>query len=240
MSKSPVNTSIQNYKYLDIITVIFVTTLLLSILVAGIKVVRLELFGKDIVFAAGLLIFPVSYLLGDILTEVYGYARSRRVIWTGFITVLVSVILTNIFVQMPADPNWGLQDAYEKVFGLSLRVALASFTAYFCGEFVNSYVVAKLKVLTNGKNLFYRLIGSTIAGEFVDTLIFYPLAFAGIAGFPTDLLIKVMITNYIIKVLWEVFAYPGTKIIVRKLKALEHEDYYDKDTDFSPFAIFKN
>lgn len=239
----------QGYKYLDIITVVFVLVLVLSNLVASIKVARIDLpefevFGwqspKTFSFGAGLLIFPISYLMGDILTEVYGYARSRKVIWTGFIALIASAALANIFVAMPADPNWGLQDAYEQVFSLSWRVTLASFTAYFCGEFCNSYVVAKLKVLTKGKKLFYRLIGSTVVGEFVDTLIFYPIAFLGLTAFPTDLLIKVMIANYIVKVLWEVAAYPATRKLVTYLKRVENEDYFDKKTNFNPFKFAIN
>lgn len=192
---------------------------------------------ETISFGVGLLIFPISYLMGDILTEVYGYARSRRVIWTGFVFLIISVALANLFVIMPADPDWGLQDAYAKIFSMSFRVSLASMLAYFCGEFCNSYVVAKLKVLTKGKKLFYRLIGSTVAGEFVDTIIFYPIAFAGIAGFPPSLLIKVMIANYTVKVLWEVLAFPMTRRLVNYLKKAENEDYYDTKTDFSPFKV---
>lgn len=236
------------YKYLDIVTVVFVVVLLLSNLVASIKITRVsvpsfEIFGmstpEDLSFGAGLLIFPISYLMGDILTEVYGYARSRRVIWIGFTTLIISVLLANLFVLMPADPNWGLQDAYSKIFSMSIRVSAASMLAYFCGEFCNSFVVAKMKVFTEGKNLFARLIGSTIAGEFVDTLIFYPIAFFGLPEFPTWLLLEVMLLNYIVKVAWEILAFPMTQKIVTFLKKAEQEDYYDYDTDFNPFHLAK-
>lgn len=230
------------YKYLDIITVIFVVTLLLSNLVTSIKVVRLDLpvFGA-ISFGAGILIFPISYLMGDILTEIYGYARTRRVIWTGFIAVIISTSLAQLFVWMPADPDWGLQDCYEKIFTASFRISLASITAYFCGEFTNSFVVAKMKVSTHGKGMFWRLIGSTVAGEFVDTLIFYPIAFLGNPAFPQGLIVKVMIANYCAKVLWELIAYPlFTKKLVNYLKRAEHEDYYDYETDFNPFHFDKS
>ncbi len=246
----------RSYKYLDIITVVFVVVLLLADLVASVKVTQLLIpapenllgllasWGLPVIgsclaisFTTGLFFFPVSYLAGDILTEVYGYDKSRRVIWTGFISLIIANIIIKILVSLPPDPHWTLQPAYEQIFALSMRISAASMFAYFCGEFVNSYTVAKLKVLTQGKNLALRLIGSTMTGELVDTLIFYPLAFIGMQGFPTDLIIKIMITNYIVKVMWEVIAYPATRQLVLFLKHKENEDYYDYKTNFSPFHL---
>ncbi len=246
----------RSYKYLDIITVVFVSVLLLSNLVASVKVTRLliplpesfaglkYILGFPIVdsalalsFTSGLFFFPISYLAGDILTEIYGYNRSRKVIWTGFITLIIANIIVRILIWMPADPLWGLQDSYEDIFGVSMRISFASILAYFCGEFVNNYTLAKLKILNQGKYLGFRLIASTVAGEFVDTMIFYPLAFAGMQGFSSELIIRIMITNYIIKVGWEVFAYPLTRRLITFLKKSEEEDFYDKNTDFSPFHL---
>ncbi|NBV98792.1 MAG: VUT family protein [Proteobacteria bacterium] len=229
---------IRNYKFLNIITVIFVVILLLSNLIASIKITQIDLpFIGKVSFAAGLLFFPISYLVGDLLTEVYGYAKSRQVIWTGFISLIVSNILIKILVSLPPDPNWNLQSSYEAIFAMSFRVSIASMLAFFCGEFCNSYVVAKLKVLCEGKFTALRIIGSTVAGELVDTLIFYPLAFWGDPNFPPDLIFRIMIMNYLVKVIWEVIAYPGTKQLIKFLKRSENEDYYDRHTDFSPFHL---
>lgn len=233
--------SVRSYKFLSAITVIFVVILLLSNLIASIKVTQLDLplVGK-VSFAAGLLFFPVSYLVGDLLTEVYGYAKSRQVIWSGFIALMVSNILIKILIALPPDPNWNLQSSYEAIFSVGFRVSLASMLAFFCGEFCNSFVVAKLKVLCNGKYQAVRIIGSTIAGELVDTLIFYPLAFWGDLNFPPHLIIKIMIMSYVVKVVWEVIAYPGTRLLIKFLKRVENEDYYDRNTDFSPFHLVEN
>jgi len=231
-------TARRSYKYLNFITVTFVVILLLCNLIASIKITQIELplIGK-VSFAAGLLFFPISYLVGDLLTEVYGYAKSRQVIWSGFIALIISNIIIKILVALPPDPNWNLQSSYEAIFAVSFRVSLASMLAFFCGEFCNSFVLAKLKLITKGKYQALRLIGSTIAGELVDTIIFYPLAFWGDPNFPTDLILRIMLMNYIVKVSWEVIAYPLTKQIVKHLKATENEDYYDWDTDFSPFHL---
>ncbi len=223
----------RSYKYLDLVTVVFVVVLLLSNLIASVKITRL----LGVSFTAGLFFFPLSYLIGDVLTEVYGYAKSRRVIWTGFISLLVSNIIIKILINLPPDPHWTLQPAYEQIFGLSLRVSMASMIAYFCGEFANSYVLAKMKVLTEGKWQFARIIGSTVVGELVDTLIFYPLAFLGSNVLSTALIIKLMIANYIIKVSWETIAYPLTRRLLKWLKRTEDEDYYDYNTDFNPLHV---
>ena len=236
----------KSYKYLNIITVAFTTILLLSNIVASIKITEIHLPNfslgswnspSSISFAAGLFFFPISYLIGDLLTEVYGYAVSRRIIWTGFATLFISNIIIAILVALPAHPNWGLQESYEEIFGASIRVSAASMIAYFCGEFVNSFVIAKLKVLTQGKAQALRIISSTAAGEFIDTLIFYPLAFLGNPNFPPMLIINIMLSNYIIKVLWEVIAYPLlTTHLIKYLKTSEKEDFYDRRTNFSPFG----
>ncbi len=241
----------RSYKYLDLITVVFVVVLLLANIVASVKVTRLEIAlspylvdllgltfnSLPISFTTGLFFFPISYLAGDILTEVYGYDKSRRVIWTGFITLIIANIIIKLLVILPPDPHWELQPAYEQIFGLSMRVSFTSMLAYFCGEFVNSFTLAKLKILTKGKLIPVRLIGSTIAGEFVDTLIFYPIAFLGMPGFPLELIIKIMITNYLVKVGWEIVAYPLTQKLLVFLKRQENEDYYDYKTDFNPFHL---
>lgn len=230
----------KNYKYLNSITLAFVVILILSNLIGSLKVTRLCLpFCDDLClsFTTGLFLFPASYLIGDILTEVYGYQQSRKVIWHGFAALITSNLIIQFFKALPADPHWALQESYSQIFNQSLRVSLASIIAFFCGEFTNSYVLAKLKIFTKGKLQFIRIIGSTIAGELVDSLIIYPLAFWGAPGFSPALVLKIMITNYCLKVLWEIFAYPATKIILSRLKKSESEDYYDYKTDFNPFHL---
>lgn len=222
----------KSYKYLDILTVIFVTVLLLSNLISNSKFTEIGGF----VFGSGVILFPLSYLLGDVLTEVYGYAKSRRVIWIGFSTLIFATIMVQVFLWMPPAEGWPNQEAYEIVLGNVPRVVISSMLAFWAGEFTNSYTMAKLKIKTSGKHLWTRTIGSTIVGEAVDTLIFYPLAFGGLSSHPWELIFKVMIANYTIKVLWEVFATPFTYKVVNFLKAQENEDYYDVKTNFSPFA----
>ncbi|MCE2928832.1 MAG: queuosine precursor transporter [Candidatus Caenarcaniphilales bacterium] len=226
----------RTYKYLDIITTAFVVILLVSNLIGSLKVTRLCI-APDLCFSftTGLFLFPASYLIGDILTEVYGYSKSRKVIWSGFAALILSNLLIQFFKILPPDPNWGLQEAYSQIFNQSLRVSAASMLAFFCGEFTNSFVIAKLKVITKGKFQFLRIIGSTIAGELVDSVIIYPLAFLGAPGFTPALVLKIMITNYCLKVLWEILVYPLTKILLKFLKKVESEDYYDYETDFNPF-----
>ncbi len=221
----------RNYKYFDLVMAAFVTVLLCSNLIGVPKVAAL--FGYT--FGAGILFFPISYVFGDILTEVYGYARSRKVIWTGFAALLFASFMTWIILALPPAPGWNDQPIFEKAFGQTPRIALASFTAYWCGEFTNSYIMAKMKVQMAGQRLWMRTIGSTIAGEGVDTLIFYPLAFWGV--WTPDLMVKVMIANYLIKTGWEAVLTPVTYKIVHFLKRAEQEDYYDRDTNFSPFNI---
>lgn len=221
----------KKYKYYDLIMAAFVTVLLCSNIIGAEKVV--SLFGFT--FGAGILFFPISYFFNDVLTEVYGYARSRKVVWAGFAGLGFASFMSFVVVALPPAQGWIHQDAYEVVFGQTTRIVIASLTAFFCGEFANSFVLAKMKVFTEGKFLWMRTIGSTIAGEAVDSIIFYPIAFYGF--WPNDLLIKVMITNYVLKVTWEVVATPITYKVVNFLKRKENEDYFDKDTNFTPFSI---
>lgn len=233
MNKNKIFTQhqVRKYKYYDLIMAAFVTILLCSNVIGAEKVVNL--FGFS--FGAGILFFPISYFFNDVLTEVYGYARSRKVVWAGFSALIFASVMSAVVVGLPPAPGWTHQDAYRVVFGQTPRIVIASLSAFFCGEFANSFVLAKMKIYTEGKFLWTRTIGSTIAGEFVDSLIFYPLAFYGF--WPNDLVIKVMITNYILKVTWEIVATPLTYKVVNFLKRKENEDYYDRDTNFTPFSI---
>jgi len=183
------------------------------------------------------LFFPISYVFGDVLTEVYGYARSRRVIWAGFAALAFASFMAWVIVQLPPAPFWHNQPAYEVAFGSTWRIALASLVAFVCGEFVNSFVLAKMKIWTEGRWLWTRTIGSTIFGEGVDSLLFYPLAFYGTGIIPDDKLPLVMAAQFFTKVAVEVAFTPLTYKIVAWLKAAEHEDYYDRKTDFNPFRI---
>ena len=222
---------IKKFKYYDLIMAAFVTVLLCSNIIGAEKVVTVAGFS----FGAGILFFPISYFFNDILTEVYGYARSRKVVWAGFGAMGFASIMSWVVVSLPPAQGWIHQSAYEVVFGQTPRIVAASLLAFFSGEFVNSYTLAKMKLFTTGRFLWMRTIGSTIAGEAADSLIFYPVAFYGF--WPNDLLITVMITNYVIKVSWEVIATPITYKVIGFLKRKEHEDYYDKDTNFTPFSI---
>jgi len=221
----------RTYRYYDLIMAAFVCVLLCANLIGVSKAVTIAGF----TFGAGNLFFPISYLFGDILTEVYGYARSRKVVWAGFGALAFASFMSAVVVALPPSPQWHGQEALEAVFGSTWRIALASLVGYFCGEFANSVTLAMLKVRTNGRYLWVRTIGSTIVGEAADTLIFYPLAFLG--TWSTSLLVTVMAGNYLVKVLWEVLATPITYRVVGFLKRRENEDYYDRDTDFTPFSL---
>jgi uncharacterized integral membrane protein (TIGR00697 family) len=225
--KQPVRT----YKYYDLIMAAFCTALLCSNLIGVHKVSTV--FGFT--FGTGILFFPITYLFGDILTEVYGYARSRKVVWTGFGAMVFASFMSWFIVILPPAQGWPHQDAIMTIFGQTPRVVAASLVAFFAGEFTNSFVLAKMKILTEGRALWMRTIGSTIAGEAVDSAIFYPLAFLG--TWEGSLVLQVMLSNYVIKVLWEVAATPVTYRVVAFLKKHEHEDYYDRDTNFSPFTL---
>jgi uncharacterized integral membrane protein (TIGR00697 family) len=223
------------YKYYDLIMASFVCVLLCANLIGTSKVATVTLFGQEIRFGAGNLFFPLSYLFGDILTEVYGYARSRKVVWAGFSALAFASLMSWVVVHLPPARGWGGQAVVEAAFGSTWRIALASLTGYFVGEFANSFTLAKLKIFTDGRWLWTRTIGSTIVGELCDTLVFYPLAFFG--AWSNDVLVSVMIANYFIKVGWEVLATPITYRVVGFLKRAEHEDYFDRETDFTPFSL---
>ncbi len=224
----------RTYKYYDLILGAFVTTLLCANIIGASKVCTIGSF----TFGAGVFFFPISYLFGDILTEVYGYAAARRVVWSGFAALLFASAMSAIIVAMPPAADWPHQAAYDVAFGSAPRITLASLVAFWMGEFTNSFTLAKMKIWTQGNHLFTRTIGSTVVGEFVDSLVFYPLAFAG--NWPWELVVSVMFSNYLIKVLWEVAATPLTYRIVRHLKKAENEDYFDNKTDFNPFTLKRN
>lgn len=221
----------RTYRYYDLIMAAFVTVLVCSNVIGAAKIVEVGGF----TFGAGILFFPLSYLFGDVLTEVYGYARARKVVWAGFAALGFASVMSAVVVHLPPAASWKDQAAYEVAFGSTWRIAGASLIAYFCGEFCNSYVLARMKVATEGKHLWARTIGSTVAGEAVDTLIFYPLAFMGI--WDNALLLKVMIANYLLKAGWEVVLTPVTYRIVGFLKRAESEDHFDRNTDFTPFSL---
>lgn len=213
----------------------FVCVLLCANLIGVSKVTEVTVLGKSFAFGAGNLFFPLSYLFGDILTEVYGYARARRVVWAGFGALGFASVMSWVVVHLPPATGWSGQPVIEAAFGSTWRIALASLVGYFCGEFANSYTLAKLKIATRGRLLWARTIGSTVLGEACDTLVFYPLAFYGV--WSNDLLLGVMLANYCIKVGWEVVATPLTYRVVGALKRIEHEDHYDTDTSFTPFSL---
>ena len=233
----PARTAPQHFRYYDLVMAAFVTILLLSNLIGASKpsYVTLPLIGQWS-FGAGVLFFPVSYIIGDILTEVYGYARARRVIWTGFAALLFMAFMAWVVVQLPPAAGWPGQEAYEFVFGNSWRIVLASMMAFWAGEFANSYVLAKMKIWTAGRHLWMRTIGSTVVGQGLDSLIFYPLAFWGLAGWPVELLWQVVLSQWAIKTAWEALLTPVTYAAVGALKRAEQVDLYDTETDFSPFA----
>ena len=223
-------------RYFDYVMAAFVTILLLSNVLGAGKVAVVDLPGIGAwPFGAGILFFPISYVIGDVLTEVYGYARARRCIWAGFGAMLFMAFMSFVVVALPASPDWHGQAAYEQVFGQVPRIVFASICAFWVGEFVNSYVLAKMKVWTRGRHLWTRTIGSTIAGEGVDSLIFYPLAFWGAQGWTNALVIKVLLTQWALKVAWEAILTPVTYFVVGWLKRREGMDVYDEATDFTPF-----
>jgi uncharacterized integral membrane protein (TIGR00697 family) len=227
----------KNYKYYDLILGAYVTVLLCANLIGPAKVstVHLPLVGA-VTFVAGVLFFPISYFFGDILTEVYGYARDRRCVWAGFAALVFAAIMSAVIVHLPPADFWrDRQSAVETIFGNTPRIILASIIAFWSGSFVNSYVLAKMKLWTRGRWLWTRTIGSTVCGEFVDSALFYSIAFVGL--WTTDQLLTVMITQYVLKSVWEVLATPLTYQIVGFLKRAEQEDYFDRDTNFTPFSL---
>ena len=221
-------------RYFDLVMAAFVTILLLSNVLGAGKVAAIELPGIGLwPFGAGILFFPVSYVIGDILTYVFGYARARRCIWAGFGALLFMGFMAWVVVALPPAADWTGQAAYEAVFGQVPRIVLASILAFWAGEFVNSYVLARMKLWTRGRHLWSRTIGSTIVGQGVDSLIFYPLAFYGI--WETETLLVVLATQWALKVGWEALLTPVTYAVVGWLKAREGVDVYDEGTDFTPF-----
>lgn len=221
----------RSYRYYDLVMAAFVTVLLCANLIGASKVAQIG----PLTFGAGVLFFPLSYVFGDVLTEVYGYARARKVVWAGFGAMAFASFMSAGVLAFPPAPGWPHQEAFRTVFGNTPRIVLASLVAYFCGEFANSYVLARLKVLTEGRLLWLRTIGSTIVGEGIDSLIFYPLAFVGV--WSNELVVTVMVTNYLFKVGWEAAITPVTYRVVGFLKRAESEDYYDRDTNFTPFSL---
>lgn len=219
------------YKYYDLVMVSFVTVLLCSSLIGVGKVSQLGGYS----FGAAIFFFPISYIFGDILTEVYGYARARRVIWAGFAALGFASAMSWAVVALPPAPGWPHQDAYVTVYGQTPRIVAASLAAFWAGDFVNSYALAKLKLKTAGRFLWLRTIGSTVVGQGLDSLLFYPLAFLG--EWPAPLVLAVMTSNFFLKVGVEVAMTPATYWVVGFLKRAEGEDYYDSGTDFNPFKL---
>lgn len=227
-----------NYRYFEFIMVAFVAVYLCSNLIGPAKAAQLDLpFFGTVTFGAGVLFFPISYIFGDVLTEVYGYARARRVIWAGFGAMIFASIMAAMVVALPPAPEWKNQGAYEIAFGSTWRIVAASLAAFFCGEFANSYVLARMKILTQGKALWTRTIGSTIVGEGIDSMLFYPLAFYNSGLIPNEILLKIMVTQFVAKVAVEVACTPITYVVVAWLKRAENEDFYDRRTDFNPFHL---
>lgn len=231
----------RSYQYYDLIMALFVTVLLISNLLSSAKIIDLKmaLGPVDLAFDAGTLVFPISYIFGDVLTEVYGYRRSRRVIWAGF----GANVLLGFFVWfagvLPGEAEWmdyAGQEAYDSILGGISGLIVASLVAYFMGEFSNSYVLARMKVWTGGRWLWTRTIGSTLVGQAVDTTVFMLIATA-LGVFPPEILLSLIVTNYILKVGFEALLTPLTYRIVNALKAAEHEDYFDRYTDFNPFKL---
>jgi queuosine precursor transporter len=220
----------RHFRYFDYVMAAFVAILLLSNLIGAAKLATIEGF----TFGAGILFFPLSYVIGDVLTEVYGYANARRCVWMGFGALLFMAFMSYVVVAMPPAAGWEGQAAYESVFGSTWRIVAASILAFWAGEFVNSFVLAKMKILTAGKHLWSRTIGSTFFGQAVDSVIFYPVAFLGI--WSTEQVLTVMVTNWGLKVLWEALLTPVTYAVVGWFKVREGVDVFDTGTDFSPFA----
>jgi uncharacterized integral membrane protein (TIGR00697 family) len=226
-----------SFRYFDLVMAAFVTILLLSNIIGASKPSFVTLpGGTQWSFGAGVLFFPMSYIIGDVLTEVYGYARARRVIWTGCAALVFMAFMAAVVVALPPAKDWPGQESYEFVFGNSWRIVAASMVAFWAGEFANSFVLAKLKVMTKGRHLWTRTIGSTVVGQGLDSLIFYPLAFYGLAGWPVEQLWQVVISQWLIKTAWEALLTPVTYAVVGFLKRREGVEVFDTDTDFSPFA----
>jgi hypothetical protein len=233
---------VRSYKYFDLIMALFVAVLIISNIASSAKIVDwgVGIFGIPLAFDAGTLLFPVSYIFGDILTEVYGYQRSRRVIWAGFFSLVLAALSFYVISILPGESTWqeyAGDNAYQAILGSmsSGGIVLGSLAGFWLGEFINSFTLAKMKVLTNGRWLWARTIGSTLIGELVDTLAFVAVASA-FGVFPWSLFLTLTVTNYIFKVAVEAGMTPLTYLVVGALKRTEHEDYYDRETNFNPFA----
>jgi uncharacterized integral membrane protein (TIGR00697 family) len=227
----------KTYKYYDLLLGAYVCVLLCANLIGPAKVstVHVPVFG-DVTFVAGILFFPFSYFFGDILTEVYGYARDRRCVWSGFAALVFAAIMATVIVHLPPADFWkDKQPAVDAIFGNTPRIIAGSIIAFWSGSFVNSFVLAKLKILTRGRWLWTRTIGSTLCGELVDSALFYTIAFGGV--WTTKQLVGVTVTQYVLKSTWEVIMTPATYKIVGFLKRVEQEDYYDRGTNFTPFSL---
>jgi uncharacterized integral membrane protein (TIGR00697 family) len=223
----------KTYKYYDLILGAYVCIVLCANLIGPAKVSTVQLpWIGPVTFLAGVLFFPISYLFGDILTEVYGYARDRRVVWCGVGALLFAALMASVIVHLPPRDE---HSAVEAIFGNTPRIIAGSIIAFWCGSFVNSYVLAKMKLWTSGRWLWTRTVGSTICGELVDSVLFYAIAFAGL--WSTDKLLQIMMTQYVLKSGWEIVATPLTYKIVGFLKRAEHEDYFDHNTRFTPFSL---
>ena len=221
----------RSFRYYDLVMAAFVTVLLCANLIGASKVATIWGF----TFGAGVLFFPVSYIFGDVLTEVYGYARARKVVWAGFGATGFASLMSYCVLAFPPAEGWPHQRAFETVFSSTPRIVLASLIAYFCGELSNSYVMAKMKIRTRGRWLWARTIASTIVGEGIDSVIFYPVAFYG--TWSNELLLEVLVGNYLVKVAWEAVNTPLTYRAVNFLKRAEGEDYFDRGTNFTPFSV---
>ena len=230
--------SAHSFKYFDFVMAASCVVVVCANIIGAGKVANIGGFA----FGAGVLFFPLSYVLGDVLTEVYGYARARRVIWASFVAAGFAAGMAAFITAMPPDGEWnglieGLdrQSVFEANFAQAPRIVLASLLAIWCGEFVNAFVMSKMKLVSKGKALYQRTIGSTVAGQAVDSLIFYPLAFIGV--WSPQLIFTVMVTNYLLKVLWEVCLTPVTYKVVNALKRAEGVDIYDNDADYNPLSL---
>jgi uncharacterized integral membrane protein (TIGR00697 family) len=227
----------RHFKYYDFVMAAYVCVLLCSNLIGPAKETTIALpFGGSLTFLAGVLFFPISYIFGDILTEVYGYGRDRRVVWAGFAALIFASLMAAMVVHLPPSArSLPDQPAVETIFGNTPRIVAASILAFLCGTFVNSYVLAKMKIWTRGRWLWTRLVGSTLCGELVDTVLFTFLAFYG--RIPLPHLMLIMFTQYGLKSGWEFIATPLTYRVVAFLKKAENEDYYDINTNFTPFSL---
>jgi uncharacterized integral membrane protein (TIGR00697 family) len=220
----------RRYRYLDLLTLGFVVVLMISNLI-GPKICQIGWLRPS----AAEFLFPLTYICGDVFTEVYGYGASRRAIWLGFFSMALLAAMGQMAVALPPAPEWHGQDAYAIVFGIVPRFALASLVAYWAGEFTNSYTLAKLKLLTKGRWLWTRTVGSTVTGQAVDTAVIVVVAFGGTQ--PMSLILRMILSSYLIKVAVEVMATPVTYLVVGKLKSAEGVDVFDSHTDFNPFAL---